>query len=97
MTTANGSKRAIITVKGHVQGVSFRAYTQAKARELELKGFVKNLRNGDVLVDVEGGEDDIFQLIHWLQKEGSPASSVEKVLINWQKNLENYDYFRIKR
>ncbi|MHA1630741.1 MAG: acylphosphatase [Candidatus Heimdallarchaeota archaeon] len=86
---------ADILVKGLVQGVSFRAYTKRKANSLGLSGFVRNLTDGDVEIKVEGSEEQIYRLIKWLRNEGSPASRVEKVLVQWSNQLENYSYFRI--
>ncbi|MCK7468455.1 MAG: acylphosphatase [Desulfosudis oleivorans] len=40
--------RARVTVKGIVQGVSFRYYTVEKAAQYNVHGWVKNLLNGDV-------------------------------------------------
>ena len=43
-------------VKGRVQGVSYRYFTQQAARELELTGWVRNLPDGTVEVQVAGDE-----------------------------------------
>ena len=43
-------------VKGRVQGVSYRYFTQQVARELELTGWVRNLPDGTVEVQVAGDE-----------------------------------------
>lgn len=95
----NDEKRTIsavqIIVKGLVQGVSFRAYTKRKAISLGLTGFVKNLSNGDVKVIAEGEKYKIYELIKWLRKEGSPASNVTDVKINWLDKKENFNSFRI--
>ena len=40
--------QALVKISGRVQGVYFRAYTRDMALSLELKGYVRNLRNGDV-------------------------------------------------
>lgn len=85
-----------IIVKGFVQGVSFRAYTMRKAKSLGLTGYVKNLSNGDVEIAAEGYQDQLYKLIIWLQKEGSPASQVMDVIVKWSKILMNYNSFRIE-
>lgn len=35
-------------VSGKVQGVSYRMYTRSIARQLGVRGYVRNLNNGDV-------------------------------------------------
>ena len=46
--------RAEIIVNGLVQGVGFRYFVYREARDLELKGFVKNLYTGEVFTAAEG-------------------------------------------
>lgn len=67
-----------LLVEGHVQGVSFRAYTERKASELGLDGFVRNLTDGRVEVVAEGPEDRLQQLEDWCW-QGSPAAKVSLV------------------
>lgn len=49
-------------VYGRVQGVSFRAYTRDKARQLRLVGYVKNETNGSVAGKAIGPRPSIDQL-----------------------------------
>lgn len=53
---------------GRVQGVGFRYYAVQKANQLGLTGWVKNLYDGSVEMEVEGQEELIDQLIIFLQK-----------------------------
>ena len=48
-----------IIVKGKVQGVWFRKYTQDIAYNLSLKGFVRNCSDGSVFIEVEGEKDKL--------------------------------------
>lgn len=45
---------ATVHFSGHVQGVGFRYSTLQVAKEFEVAGYVKNLADGRVLVEVEG-------------------------------------------
>jgi acylphosphatase len=57
--------RRRVTVRGQVQGVGFRANARAKARRLGLVGFARNLPNGDVELEVQGGDDAIRLFLEW--------------------------------
>lgn len=52
---------------GRVQGVGFRYYAVQKANQIGLTGWVKNLYDGSVEMEVEGQEELIDQLIIFLQ------------------------------
>lgn len=72
------SEQRHLLVEGHVQGVSFRAYTEKKASELGLEGYVRNLTDGRVEVVAEGPEDRLRELEDWCW-QGPPAASVSLV------------------
>lgn len=84
-----------ITVKGHVQGVSYRFATLRQAHKLKLTGYVKNLHNGDVFMEAEGTEENIEQLIKWCYV-GPPAAEVKEVHAE-ESTLKNYPNFEIKK
>jgi acylphosphatase len=44
---------------GHVQGVGFRYTARQVAKEFEVTGYVKNLLDGRVLVEVEGTATEV--------------------------------------
>ncbi len=55
-------------VEGRVQGVGFRAWTLRRARELGLRGVVRNRSDGTVDVEVEGPHDVVSRMLELLQK-----------------------------
>ncbi len=59
--------RRHILFYGRVQGVGFRFYSVSKARQLGLTGWVKNLYDGSVEMEVQGGEREIQELISFLK------------------------------
>lgn len=67
-----------INVKGKVQGVFYRASTQAKAKELGLSGWVKNEEDGSVLIEAEGEEQKLEKLLEWC-RQGPGAAIVNDV------------------
>ena len=67
-----------------MQGVFFRQFTQEKAQELGLVGWVKNLADGRVEAVIEGDKEKIDKLLTYL-KQGPSLSKVENVKIDYQK------------
>jgi acylphosphatase len=60
-------------VRGQVQGVFFRASTEAMARRLGLNGWVRNCNNGDVELIACGVIPQLEALEKWLWKGPSSA------------------------
>ena len=92
--------RISFTVKGKVQGVFFRKYTQEKAKALSLTGTVQNLPNGNVSGVAEGEPKAIETFKKWLSETGSPKSRIdEAVFANEEADVENrqFDDFKIIR
>ena len=52
-------KRYYIIAIGRVQGVGFRYTMKCNADELRLTGWVRNMENGNVEMEVEGEDDSI--------------------------------------
>lgn len=67
-----------IRISGRVQGVFFRAWAQDQARELGVKGWVRNASDGSVEAHAEGDEAAIKALIDRLH-QGPPSARVENV------------------
>ncbi|MBL7996729.1 acylphosphatase [bacterium] len=86
---------AEITVSGLVQGVGFRWFTQKRATELNLNGFVRNSEDGSVLVEVEGDRRQIEILIEKLHK-GPAFSRVKDLNIIWKECESRFENFYIK-
>lgn len=59
--------RKHIIFYGRVQGVGFRYYAVNKANQLGLNGWVRNLPDGTVEMEVQGNEASIDELIIFLQ------------------------------
>ncbi|MBI3026572.1 acylphosphatase [Candidatus Woesearchaeota archaeon] len=83
-----------ITVSGRVQGVFFRANIREKAAELGLKGYTKNLNDGNVEVVAEGNEEKIKELIEFIKK-GPGIAKVKDIKIK-NKEPENFKSFEVR-
>jgi acylphosphatase len=65
-------------VSGRVQGVFYRGTTARHARELQIRGFARNLPDGRVEVLACGAEADVGEFVNRLWT-GSSASKVTAV------------------
>jgi len=88
-------ERAHVFFSGHVQGVFFRAFVKENAEKLGIKGWVRNLTNGDVEAVFEGEYDKIMELIE-ICRTKHPEAIVTDVKIKWEKP-EYLDDFKIIR
>jgi len=62
-----------VLVSGRVQGVGFRWHARAKAEELGLAGWVRNLPDGRVEALVEGEAPAVEAMLAWLARGPSAA------------------------
>ena len=83
-----------IIVSGLVQGVSFRYYTKAKADELDLVGMVRNKKDGSVIIEAAGEENNIKEFINWCKK-GPKWANVKKLDVEYLEKTANYNNFEI--
>ena len=67
-------------VSGRVQGVFFRGATQARMRELGVRGWVRNLADGRVEALVEGDEAQLGEALAFLRR-GPRGAQVDEVLV----------------
>lgn len=70
--------RRNIIFRGRVQGVFFRATTQQLARALGLSGWVRNLADGSVEMEVQGTPAQVEELLAALQQH-YPANIRERL------------------
>ncbi|MDN5328158.1 MAG: acylphosphatase [Candidatus Woesearchaeota archaeon] len=83
-----------IRIFGYVQGVGFRWFIYKNAKELNLKGYVKNLNDGTVQAVICGNKDNVEKLIELCYK-GPSYALVNGINIEDCDN-ENFDDFRIE-
>ena len=67
-------------VVGRVQGVSFRWYTEERARALGVTGWVRIEPDGSVLLHAEGDDDAVDALVAWC-RTGPSAARVSDVAV----------------
>jgi len=71
-----------VLIRGRVQGVGFRYHTQAKALELCLSGWVRNLSDGAVEAEFEGSRSALEAMEAWC-RIGPRLAFVESVETEW--------------
>jgi acylphosphatase len=82
-------------VYGRVQGVSFRFYTQRRASELGLVGYVRNQWDGTVEVVAEGQRPGVEELLSFL-RVGPRAAFVTQVDARWPTPTGQFDRFEVR-
>ena len=82
-------------IEGEVQGVGFRYFILEQARRLSLQGFVRNLADGSVEIEVEGEQAAIEQLLVQA-KTGPRHARVENVTVSWKEPQGLYAAFGIR-
>lgn len=65
--------KALVFVRGNVQGVNFRSYSVRLANELGLQGLVKNEVDGSVKLFLEGGEKAINEFLEGIKQRKSTS------------------------
>ncbi len=87
--------RLHVYVSGRVQGVGFRYSAYARAIELGLTGWVRNLADGRVEGEFEGPRTDLDTMLAWC-KEGPRLARVTDVEIRWESGEPRYRDFRLR-
>lgn len=87
--------RAHMNITGRVQGVWYRASTQAKAKELGLTGWVRNCEDGSVELAAEGERATLVSLIAWAH-DGPPGARVEAVVLRWEAAAGGFAGFNVR-
>ena len=88
--------RVHVIIKGRVQGVYFRGYTQEEALAAGVNGWVRNLPDGSVEAVFEGELEAVERLVSWCKK-WPPAARVTEVTVKREDRCENLKGFTIRR
>jgi len=94
--SATDQRRIHALVSGRVQGVYYRASTQAEAQRLGLSGWVRNLGDGRVELQAQGPHGAVDRLLTWLL-DGPPAAAVAEVETVTQELLPGEKDFKVRR
>jgi acylphosphatase len=67
-----------VVIRGRVQGIGYRAWTEVSALERGLEGWVRNRRDGSVEAVFSGPEHDVAAMIAECRR-GPPGAWVEAI------------------
>lgn len=90
------NNRAEIVVSGKVQRVGYRDAVEKMARELNITGFVENIKPYDVRIVAEGEKENIEEFIEKIKIHEFPIS-VEHIGVMFEETTSEFEYFMTKR
>lgn len=85
-----------IRVRGRVQGVWYRGSTAARAEELGVVGWVRNLSDGSVEAWARGSREAVDALVAWC-REGPPLARVDEVRVEAAEDDGGHQEFVVRR
>jgi acylphosphatase len=68
----------VVVIRGRVQGIGYRAWTEVAALERGLQGWVRNRRDGSVEALFVGREETVADMIEAC-RQGPPGARVESI------------------
>ena len=81
-------------VSGRVQGVFYRSSTQQYARQLGLRGWVRNRRDGRVELLASGSEEKLDELEKWLEI-GPEYAKVTNIKVITENQVDTPSTFEV--
>lgn len=89
-----GITRYHLLIEGRVQGVGYRMSTQIAAQKIGVKGWVRNLSNGQVEIIAEGDIVQLKHLVDWAW-QGPRFAQVTDITLNEQHATGEFETFEI--
>ena len=83
--------RAVIKIKGIVQGVGFRPFVYRLAKKYEVFGFVTNFGEG-VLIDIDITRDRLNSFLKSLNKNKPPLAIIDTIECDVEKHLNRKEF-----
>lgn len=87
-------KEIVIILRGLVQGVGMRVRITEIAKRTNIKGYVKNIKDGGVYVSAQAKQNELNKFISEVFNLGLPAN-ILKAEIDYVKIKNKYDDFKI--
>ncbi len=87
------TKHLNLIIAGRVQNVGFRYHTKLMADALGVYGYVKNMYDTSVYIEIEGLVDKVNEFVKWC-RQGPPGAFVEDINIE-EGEIKNFDEFKV--
>ncbi len=84
-----------ITVRGHVQGVGYRSFVLAEARQLGVTGFVRNLDDSHAVEVMSTGPEPILASFLGRLRAGPVGAGVKDTVVERLQQEIAFQDFRI--
>ena len=82
-------------IKGRVQGVGFRYWTQRTAESLSLGGWVMNMPDGSVEAAFEGTREQVEKMVAAARK-GPQFGKVDDIELVWRDSVGEFKEFEVR-
>lgn len=87
--------RGILHVTGIVQGVGFRPFVYRLAKKFGLKGYILNMGNFGVKIEVEGKQAEIAAFNEAIRTSYPPIARIDSMELEWDAKDQGYADFTI--
>jgi acylphosphatase len=87
--------RIHVFVSGRVQGVAYRFFAERRAAEIQVTGWVRNLRDGRIEIVAEGQKVDLERFLEFL-RQGPRMAKVDGLDLLWEDYRGEFKDFRIE-
>ena len=88
-------KTTELIVSGRVQGVGFRNYVSQIAKDLNIKGTVRNLSDGDVKIIAQTDDDTLNKMVERIKQPQHQFMKIKDVEIHDLQLDKVYDDFSV--
>lgn len=85
-----------VIIQGRVQGVGFRWLVEDIAKKLNIKGYVKNLKDSSVEIMCDCDKNKLDLLLNNIEKNISAPVRIDNIIINNVSSDKRFDGFTIR-
>lgn len=89
------TKAVHATITGRVQGVFYRAWTETEAKKRQLRGWVRNRRDGSVEALFAGDGADVDDMLEAC-RDGPAAARVKDIKVDETENADIPGSFEVR-